>query len=144
MIALLKQEDIRQTGKAQEDNSMHVSGGPCSGDSCRGRQSWRFQGSEEGPLLRTRVERRRDGEQRHRHRESVVSCCNFTERASDIYTQFSLHNNLGPWPRTFGFSAKRYSLLFFFFFFFRRAAVSQPSLVFHFSHQGGSFRGPQV
>lgn len=142
MIAVLKQEDIRQTGKAQEDNSMHVSGGPCSGTSCHGRQSWRFQGSAEGPLLRTRVERRRDSEQRHRHRESVVSCCNFTERASDIYTQFSLYNNLGPWPRTFGFSAKRYSLLFF--FSFRRAAVSQLSLVFSFSRQGGSFRGPQV
>lgn len=142
MIAVLKQEDIRQTGKAQEDNSMHVSGGPCSGTSCRGRQSWRFQGSAEGPLLRTRVERRRDSEQRHRHRESVVNCCNFTKRASDIYTQFSLYNNLGPWPRTFGFSAKRYSLLFF--FSFRRAAVSQLSLVFSFSRQGGSFRGPQV
>lgn len=30
------------------------------------------------------------------------------------------------------------------FFIFRLAAVSQPSLVFRFSHQGGSFRGPQV
>lgn len=29
-------------------------------------------------------------------------------------------------------------------FFFRRATVSQPSLVFRLSHQGGSFRGPQV
>lgn len=88
-------------------------GGPCSGASFRGRQSWRFQGSAEGPLLRTRVERRRDVKHRHRHRESVFSCCNFTERASDIYTQFSLYNNLGPWPRTFGFSVKSYSLLFF-------------------------------
>lgn len=31
MIAVVEREDIRKTEKAQEENSMHVSGGPCSG-----------------------------------------------------------------------------------------------------------------